>query len=212
MDNNSNSASTVEPTGTATTVLTTGDGYKWKYMYTLSASQQANFLSTDFMAVATDSTVSSAAVDGAIDIVKIKTPGSGGADGTHTGIAIRGDGSNGQVSVTVTGGVVTAVTVTNAGTGYTFGTISNAQIVAAGATSLSGAELDVIIPPKGGHGKNAVEELGGFYVMLNTSLEGTESGNSGDVTVANDFRKITCLLYTSPSPRDKRQSRMPSSA
>ena len=25
-------------------------------------------------------------------------------------------------------------------------------------------------------------------------------------------RGITCLLYTSPSPRDKRQSRMPSSA
>ena len=25
-------------------------------------------------------------------------------------------------------------------------------------------------------------------------------------------RNITCLLYTSPSPRDKRQSRMPSSA
>ena len=29
-----------------------------------------------------------------------------------------------------------------------------------------------------------------------------------------DFKKLlyTCLLYTSPSPRDKRQSRMPSSA
>ena len=26
------------------------------------------------------------------------------------------------------------------------------------------------------------------------------------------IREITCLLYTSPSPRDKRQSRMPSSA
>ena len=26
------------------------------------------------------------------------------------------------------------------------------------------------------------------------------------------FKKTTCLLYTSPSPRDKRQSRMPSSA
>mgnify|MGYP003312908250 CR=1 FL=1 len=25
-------------------------------------------------------------------------------------------------------------------------------------------------------------------------------------------KDITCLLYTSPSPRDKRQSRMPSSA
>ena len=193
LDNDNNTASTVEPTGTSTTVLSTADGYKWKYMYTLSASQQANFLSTDFMAVETNSTVSSAAVDGAIDVVKIKSAGTGGANGTHTGIAIRGDGSNGQVSVTVAGGVVTAVTVTNAGTGYTFGTISNAQIVAAGATSLTGAELDVIIPPKGGHGKNAVEELGGFYVMLNTSLEGTESGNSGDVTVANDFRKITLI-------------------
>ena len=193
LDNNGNSDSTVEPTTTPTTVIETGDGYKWKYMYTLSASQQANFLSTDFMAVATDSTVSSAAVDGAIDVVKIKSAGTGGANGTHTGIAIRGDGSNGQVSVTVAGGVVTAVTVTNAGTGYTFGTISNAQIVAAGATGLSGAELDVIIPPKGGHGKNAIEELGGFFVMLNTSLEGTESGNSGDVTVANDFRKISLI-------------------
>ena len=193
LDNDGNTASTVEPTGTSTSVLTTADGYKWKYMYTLTASQQSNFLSTDFMAVATDSTVSSAAVAGAIDIIKIKTAGSGGSNGTHTNIDIRGDGSGGKCSVTVAGGVVTAVTVTTAGTGYTFGTVSNAQIVAAGATSLSGAELDVIIPPQGGHGKNAIEELGGFYVMLNTSLEGTESGNSGDLTVANDFRKITLI-------------------
>ena len=193
LDNNSNAASTVEPTGTDVTILETADGYRWKYMYTLSASQQANFLSTDFMAVATNSTVSSAAVDGAINVCKIKTAGSGGTDGTHTGIAIRGDGSSGEVSVTVTSGAVTAVTVTTAGTGYTFGTISNAQIVAAGATGLTGAEIDVIIEPKGGHGFNAVEELGGFYVMLNTSLEGTESANTSDFSVANDFRKITLI-------------------
>ena len=33
-------------------------------------------------------------------------------------------------------------------------------------------------------------------------------------TIVNDItaRDIHCLLYTSPSPRDKRQSRMPSSA
>ena len=193
LDNDSNTASTVEPTGTSTSILSTADGYKWKYMYTLSASQQSNFLSTDFMAVATNSTVSSAAVDGAINVCKIKTAGSGGTDGTHTGIAIRGDGSSGTVSVTVTSGAVTAVTVTNAGTGYTFGTISNAQIVAAGATSLTGAEIDVIIEPKGGHGFNAVEELGGFYVMMNTSLEGTESSNTSDFTVTNDFRKISLV-------------------
>ena len=194
IDNNGNSASTVEPTGTSTSILTTGDSYKWKYMYSLTASEQTNFLSTDFMHVSTDSTVSSAAVDGAIDTILIKTAGSGGANGTHTGVAIRGDGSSGVCSVTVAGGAVTAVTVTTAGSGYTFAYIRNADIVSAGATSLSGAELDVIIPPKGGHGANAVEELGGHFVMMNTDFTGDESSNSGDFTTANDFRRVGLLL------------------
>jgi hypothetical protein len=194
IDNNGNSASTVEPTGTSTSILTTGDSYKWKYMYTLTASEQTNFLSTDFMHVSTDSTVSSAAVDGAIDTILIKTAGSGGTNGTHTGVAIRGDGSGGVCSVTVAGGAVTAVTVTTAGSGYTFAYIRNADIVSAGATSLSGAELDVIIPPKGGHGANAVEELGGHFVMMNTDFTGDESSNSGDFTTANDFRRVGLLL------------------
>ena len=200
LDNDGNTASTVEPTGTGTTVITTGDGYKWKYMYTLSASQQSNFLSTDFMAITENgsasgdqSNVISAAVDGSIDIVKIKTPGSGGTNGTFSGISIKGDGSGGVATVVVGGGQVTSVTVTTPGTGYTFATISNTQIVTAGATNLAGSELDVIIPPKGGHGANAQEELGAFFVMMNTSLEGTESANSGDFSAVNDFRKIALL-------------------
>jgi len=193
LDNNSGANSTVEPTGTSTSILTTGDGYKWKYMYSLTASEQTNFLSTDFMHVSTDSTVSSAAVDGAINILKIKSAGTGGTNGTHTGIAIRGDGSSGTVSVTVSGGAVTAVTVTNAGSGYTYGYIRNADIVSAGATGLSGAELDCIIEPKGGHGFNAVKELGGFYVMLNTNFEASEASNSGDFTTANDFRRVMLM-------------------
>ena len=193
LDNNGNAASTTEPTGTSTSILTTADGYKWKYMYTLTATQQANFLSTDFMAVATDATISSAAVDGAISTVKIKSGGTGGTNGTFTSIPIRGDGTGGVISATVSGGVVTAVTVTTAGTGYTIAYVRNADIVSAGATSLSGSEIDVIIPPKGGHGFNAVSELGGFFVMLNVSLEGTESASTGDFTAENDFRRIVLI-------------------
>ena len=193
LDNNSNANSTVEPTGTSSSILTTGDGYKWKYMYTLSATQQSNFLSTDFMAVATNSTVSSAAVDGAVNIVKIKTAGSGGTNGTHTGVPIRGDGSSGVASVVVSGGAVTSVTVTTPGTGYTFAYIRNADIVTAGATSLSGSELDVIIEPKGGHGFNAIKELGGFFVMMNTNFEAGETSNTGDFTTANDFRRVSLM-------------------
>ena len=205
LDNAGNTASTTEPTGTSTSVIETADGYKWKYMYTLSASEQANFLSTDFMGVSTDSTVSSAAVDGALDVVKIKTAGSGytisgsGTTGTITGVPIKGDGTGGVASVTITSGAVTAVTVTTRGSGYTSAYIRNADLIAAtnaGGTG-SNAEFDVIIPPKGGHGANAVKELGGFFVMMNKSIEGTEASNSGDFTAANDFRKV--LLIRDPN-------------
>ena len=60
LDNNGNAASTVEPTGTSSSILTTGDGYKWKYMYTLSATQQDKlFIYRFYGLVATNSTVSS---------------------------------------------------------------------------------------------------------------------------------------------------------
>ena len=35
---------------------------------------------------------------------------------------------------------------------------------------------------------------------------------SGELSVEQAEHVLSCLLYTSPSPRDKRQSRMPSSA
>ena len=40
----------------------------------------------------------------------------------------------------------------------------------------------------------------------------SSSDGSFDVTDKLSDMEMTCLLYTSPSPRDKRQSRMPSSA
>src|SRR6056300_1184496 len=201
LDNNGNSQSTDKPTGTTTSVITTSDDYKWKYMYTLSASEQANFLSTDFMGVSTDSTVSAAAVDGALDVIKIKTAGSsytvsgGATSGTITNVPIRGDGLGGVASVTLTSGAITAVTVTTRGSGYTSGYIRNSDIITAtnAGGAGSGTELDVIIPPKDGHGANAIKELGGFFVMLNTSFEGVESGSGSDVTASNDFRRV-CLI------------------
>ena len=193
IENDSNTASTVEPTSTSNSIVTTGDGYKWKYMYSLTSAETLNFMSTDFIHVSTDSTVTAAAVDGALDTIEVVAGGSSyslSTGSTITAIPIRGDGSSGVCSVTISAGAIASAAVTTAGTGYTYAYITNADIItgtnAGGAGS--GANLNVFIPPKGGHGKDAVKELGGFYVMINKSLTGAEG--TSDIGVGNDFRRI----------------------
>ena len=112
---------------------------------------------------------------------------------TISAIPIRGDGSSGVASVTISSGAVSAVSITTAGTGYTYAYITNADIIAAtnAGGAGSGANINVIIPPKGGHGANALKELGAFYVMMNKSLVGVEG--TSDIGVGNDFRRIGLL-------------------
>ena len=193
IENDGATASTVEPTSTSNSIFETSDGYRWKYMYSLTSSEALNFMSTDFIHVSTDSTVSAAAVDGALDTILVVSGGSSfntSSGSTISGIPIRGDGSGGVASVTISSGAITAATVTTAGSGYTFAYIRDADIIAAtnAGGAGSGSNLNVIIPPKGGHGSNAVKELGGFFVMLNKSLVGVEG--TSDIGVGNDFRRI----------------------
>jgi hypothetical protein len=185
IDNNGGATSTTEPTGNkSTSTFTTADSYVWKYMYTLTAAEQASFLSTDFMHVSTESTDYSTTA-GAIENVKITDGGSSGSDDTYTAVAIRGDGSGGECTVVVSSGAVTSVTITNAGSGYTF-----ASILASDFGSVSGADIDFIISPEGGHATDCVKELGGFFVMVNVDLEQSESG---EFTTDNDFRRIALV-------------------
>ena len=193
IENDGATASTVEPTSTSNSIFETSDGYRWKYMYSLTSAETLNFMSTDFIHVSTDSTVSAAAVDGALDTILVVSGGSSfntSSGSTISAIPIRGDGSGGIASVTISSGAITAATVTTAGSGYTFAYIRDADIIAAtnAGGAGSGSNLNVIIPPKGGHGSNAVKELGGFFVMLNKSLVGVEG--TSDIGVGNDFRRI----------------------
>ena len=191
MWNNAGVASTVEPTGTSNAELTTADGYVWKYMYTLTTAQVADFLTADFMPVTTDATVSAAAVDGAIRLYTVQRGGSGYTAGTFTAVPINGDGASATVTVVISGGAVTSVTSTVAGTGYTFATCDVDAISGVGTPTTS-AIVTPIIGPKGGQGFNAVDELGGFYVMTNTSIASTEGG--GDFVVDQDFRRVGIVL------------------
>ena len=180
-------------------------------MYTISASDQTKYLTTDFMSVTTDATVSAAATDGAIESLVV-TAGSGYTDGTYYA-AVYGDGtsqgtaSGAVVSIVVGSGSInvfglaagTDTTVYDGGTGYTYGTVnlgssytfSDAALTSASSMgSGTGGAVSVVISPKGGHGYDAVNELGGHYVMMRATLTGAEND---DVLAGNDFRTISVV-------------------
>ena len=182
--NASGAASTTKPTGVSTSPFTAADGYIWKYMYTVTTAKALKFLTNDYIPVQTLASdggedqwdVQTAAVDGGIHVVKVTAGGSGYA--TAPAVTITGDGTGATANSTITANVVTAVTITAAGTGYTRASVTFASGAAA-ATA--------IISPKGGHGADAVEELGGKYIMLNVRLDGNESNT---FSTANEFRQV----------------------
>ena len=51
-----------------------------------------------------------------------------------------------------------------------------------------------------------------LQAILGDTVEITTVDGNVDLQIPSGTQPNTCLLYTSPSPRDKRQSRMPSSA
>lgn len=177
-------ASTTKPTGVATDRFETADGYIWKFMYKISTSEALKFLTNDYMPVKTLTSndgsdqwnIQSAAVDGGIDIIKITNGGSG--YGSAPNITITGDGTGATANCTISGGIVNKITVLTRGSGYTTATVTFSSGSATGTA---------IIGPKGGHGANPVEELGGKYLTLNVRLDGTESNT---ISTVNDFRKV----------------------
>lgn len=189
--NASNANSTVEPSGTGNTVITTGDGYKWKFMYQISTSEALNFLTSTFMPVKTltsdDDSVQwdvqqyANTSNGAIDVVLVSAGGNNYASGTTT-VTIAGDGTGATATATVSANVVTAITVTARGSGYSWAT---ATVTDSG--SGTGATAIPIIAPPGYHGADAVKELGGHYIMLTGRFAGTESNTISDQIA---FRRI----------------------
>ena len=182
------------------------DGYRWKYLYTMTTQQVMDFLSSDFMPVGTYA--GPAAVDGAIDTILISDAGSALPTGSTLYGPILGDGADGIAKITTDGtGAITAAEVQTAGTGYTYGSVALKSGTGTGAggnayglfsdVTLSTAEniagsargaVEVIIPPAGGHGADLAQELNGKRVMVNVRL--TYAEGSGDFPVDNDFRRI----------------------
>jgi hypothetical protein len=265
MFNDRGAASTVKPAGTSSSIFRTSDGYKWKFMYSVSAADVLKFVTTSYIPVKTltsdDGTtqwdVQQAATNNSIDIIDVTANGSGYAyrantfsggvtnstvvildsgasavDDAYTGsaiyisaglgsgqlanvsaytgssktltltpaftttpnstssyhigpkILITGDGTGAKAYANAGGGQISHINMINVGTGYSK---ANVQISGTGGTGGKGVAR---LSPPGGHGSDPVGELGGYNVMLNVRLQGTEGNN---FPTNNDFRIIGIL-------------------
>jgi hypothetical protein len=173
-----------------------GDGYIWKYLYTIKPTDIIKFESTDFMPVpinwetsTENAAVRDNAIDGSIKIITITDRGVaiGPANTTYTRVPIRGDGSGAECTVVVNNDQkIESVTISNQGSGYTFGTVDLAAGNVPTGTTLP--SFNVIISPKGGHGKDIYRELGAYNVLMYSRIE--NDNQNPDFITGNQIARV----------------------
>ena len=173
-----------------------GDGYIWKYLYTIKPTEVVKFESTDFMPVPANWSTSSDnaavrdnAVDGSIKIVTVTNAGVGlgTANQTYTRVPIQGDGTGAECTVTVgADSKISGVTVSNQGSGYSYGSVNlQGGGVPTGTTIPT---FDVIMSPQGGHGADVYRELGAYNVLLYSRIE--NDNENPDFITGNQIARV----------------------
>lgn len=197
---------------------TSGDGYVWKYLYTIKPSEVLKFDSTNYIPVPVDWFTSNdykevrenalpSSGSGQLKTILIKQFGQTLADpGTYSNIPIVGDGTGATCAIVIgTDKKVERVFVTNGGSGYTYGIVDlknstfNLNIP---------PEFDVVIPPKGGHGADIYRELGAKNVLIYSRIE--NDVQDPDFVVNNKIARIGIiqnpLSYDSTSELNKNRA------
>ena len=179
-----------------------GDGYIWKYLFSVSPSDIIKFDSTEYITVpnnwesSTDAEILSLreAADSSVNENQIKTvyiedSGSNYANGLGQEMDIIGDGTGAKVRVDVVGGKITNTVVTTGGKGYTYAMVDLGKINSSAAIAGTTAHLIPIIPPSKGHGYDVYKELGTDKVLVYARFDGNDKDFPTDTT----FAQVTIL-------------------
>lgn len=153
-----------------------GDGYVWKYLFSVSPSDVIKFDSTDYIVVPnnwetttdTDITTIREAGDSTVNFNQIRKiyVEDGGAGYTSGVVDILGDGSGARALINVnSSGTITSATITSGGSGYTYGIVDLGPLQPSGSLP-NPAKLIPIIPPSRGHGYDIYTELGTDRVLV----------------------------------------------
>jgi hypothetical protein len=170
-----------------------GDGYLWKYLFTVSPSDIVKFDSIEYIPVpenwssTNDADIKSIRTSGdslvnenQIKKVYIENAGTGYNSSTES-LDIIGDGEGAKVIVDVVGGRINDVLVSSGGKNYTYGRVDLSPINQ-GATSF--AHLIPIIPPSRGHGYDIYSELGCERVLIYARFDDSTKDFPTDIKFA----------------------------
>ncbi len=196
ISNNSNAASTVEPSSTGTSVFELSDGYNWKFMFQISASDQNKFLDADFVPVRKLTGNPTHDVTGEIDSITITAGGSGYTSAPTVVIAGDGDGTVAGTA-TISGGAVTGVTITASGSGYSFAFLTftgGGGSGAAGSVNLGDADsLPTLQSAVEGDGTGA--EASAYVNAATGALTGIRVTNPG-----SNYSYATIVITNTSAP------------
>ena len=181
--NNYGAAATDEPTLTSTArdknVVTT-DGYIWKYLFSINSADYNKFATADYIPVIPNSTVTSSAVDGAIQVIVLNNHGTNYLT------------SNGSIDATLD-------------TTNTKFKISNT-----GASTISGAYNQSVFYIYSGTGtgqystiSNHVSNSSGIYIFLDTAITTPDSTSlyliSPQVKIEGDGINAFAISHVTPN-------------
>lgn len=176
------------------------DGYKWKFIYTISDGDIVTFMDSNWIPVPvgknTLNPLLSDVGTGSVDVINV-TYGGYGYDSINTVITITvtGDGTGATATVgSIIDGVIQDIIVTSPGQNYTYANVAitpSISGIGAGATAIAP------VSPVGGHGFDPVSELGCNHVMHSVQFNGGEYTN-GIKMVPTDITYYQVGLLVNP--------------
>lgn len=176
---------------------TSGDGYVWKYLYTINPADIVKFDSVDFIPVPSDWSTSTdnaavrenAATSGQLKIVTVtnRGVGLGTANRTYTRVPIKGNGRGAEATIIIgNDSKVESINISKGGSGYSYGVVD--LVGGSVPTGSTTPTFDVIIPPQGGHGADIYRELGAKNVLIYSRIE--NDLENPDFIVGNEIARV----------------------